>query len=194
MATSVESDLAPIIADGAKRLAARILERVAKGTSFPGDGRLDAELRTKLNQDTEALKFDAAHDHAWGDSIKPASPQTTVTIGANYGYQQIGVGDHTSQSISVHAGLADLVKAIDNVLQSPEFAALGEEERRDVQEDADDLIQEAKKASPERQRVEKCGRRVIRRLQAAGLTVAEKALDAALVAGLLALGSPGPAM
>jgi len=69
----------PLVREGAKRLADRIVghlgrETAAAGSRQPGDARFMAklvgELREKLDEDVETVASDSAHGLAWSERLE----------------------------------------------------------------------------------------------------------------------------
>ena len=193
--------------EGAKRLVNRIVQhqlqevealgsRTSPGSRTPSLAKkMLTELEQKLNEDAETVASDLEHGWTWGQQIAPDPVvRPNVTFGPNYGNQQVGVGDHVNQSMVVNPALSDLVGLIDHILASKEFAALGENQRRDLEEAAEDIKEEAARPSPDQSRIQRWGERFIHRLKAAGLIVAEEFMKAALMVGLTALAGAAPAL
>ena len=188
---------------GAQQLADRLAGLAWKDYSQAGGPsdrkffeRITGELREQLTADVESLTHDFPTGVVWEQPITvPAPPPTSqVTIHAIHGgIQQVAAGSVVNQTMTVNQAVGKLVATIGEIRASKEYVELDAETRQQLDEIADDLIDEANGATPDAARIEKWGERFMRRLRTAEAWVLEETFKAALIVGMTAFTTPGVA-
>jgi hypothetical protein len=189
---------------GAEQLADR-LTGLARNDYLQAGGTSDRkyfeqlarELREQLDTDVHSIEHDFPTGFVWDQPIAapvPVPPTSQITIGAIHGgNQQIAAGAVVNQKMTVNQAMDNLIGAIEVVRASKDYAALDLIMRRQLDEIADDLIEEARTPAPNASRLHRWGERFMSRLRTAGAWVLEESFKAALIAGMAALAGPGVA-
>jgi hypothetical protein len=128
---------------------------------FPAEHqRVREQYRVVFQERTDGALRDVEIAFVGGRRAVALQPTSQVTIGAIHGgTQQIAAGGVVNQTMTVDQAMGKLVATIGEIRASKEYATLDVNTRQQLDEIADDLIEEAKGPAPDASRIERWGER-----------------------------------
>jgi hypothetical protein len=165
---------------GARQLTDRLAELAQNDYSQTAGGpddrefynRAVGELRQQLDADIESFAQDFPTGIVWEQPIEPDWSTPGIVHDIHAGDQQTDEATVIDRAIAVNQAMDSLVSTIAAFRTSKDYAALDASSRRQLDEIADDLINEAKAPAPNPSRIKQWGDRFIARLRSATASAA----------------------